>query len=282
MLIEPAQRLGEVFLEADTVARLDTGKVDAAMAHQVADHVAAQLVVGVQAITAVHRQQALIEPRVVLGKLLDALAVAIADLADRGYAETDQVTVGKGRVTLEVALQGAVGAGQGQLVIRQGEVVHADIHIAGGSQAADGQLQQLHLALGRRHVFTTDQALRTHQLRQVRVAVSGDAVRAQGDDLAQGHVEAGHGLQRQAVDQVDTHRLELGRTGGGDQGVDLLLALLAIDCGLHVRVEVLHAEAQAVETELAQVFDLFSADGARVDLDGELVLVAVIQIERLM
>ena len=116
----------------------------------------------------------------------------------------------------------------------------------------------------------------------MRIAVGGDAIRAQGNDLAQGHVETGHGLQRQAVDQVDTHRLEFGLTGGGDQGVDLLFTLLTIDRRLHIRVEVLHAETQAIETELAQVFDLFGADGAGVNLNGELVLVAVIQVERLV
>src|SRR5690606_9935165 len=113
-------------------------------------------------------------------------------LADGGNAQADQVGVGVGRVALEVALQGAVGAGQGQLVIRQSEVVHADVHVAGGGQTLDGQLQQLHLALGRRHVLRTDQALGAHALGQVRVAVGGDAVRAQGDDLAQGGVEAVH------------------------------------------------------------------------------------------
>ncbi len=161
-------------------------------------------------------------------------------------------------------------------------MVHADVDVASRGQALNGQLQQFQFALGRRHVLGANQLLRAHQIRQVRVAVRGDAVRADVDDLAQRGIEAGDGLQGQAVDQVDADRLEAGITGGLDQFAGLLFGLDAVDCDLHLLVEVLHTEAQAVEAELAQAVDLLGGDGARVHLKGELVAVAVIHVERLM
>ncbi len=114
------------------------------------------------------------------------------------------------------------------------------------------------------------------------IAVSGDAVRTNVDDLVQRGVEAGDRLQRQAVDQVDADGLELCVAGGLDQLAGLLLGLDAIDGDLHLLVEILHAEAQAVEAQLAQAVDLLGRDGARVHFQRELVVVAVIHVERLM
>ena len=50
-----------------------------------------------------------------------------------------------GGVALEVALQPAFLLGDGQLVIRQGEVVHADVTVAGLGQLLDGGLQHQQL-----------------------------------------------------------------------------------------------------------------------------------------
>ena len=158
-------------------------------------------------------------------------------------------------------------------------MVHADIDVARRGQAADGQLQQFELALRRRHVFAADQPLRANPLGQVGIAVGGDAIGAQGDDLAEGGVEAGHGLQRQAVDQVHGDRLELRLAGRLHQVEDLLLALHAVDRFLHLLVEILHAEAQAVEALRAQLGDALAADGARVDFDGKLVGVTLVEVE---
>src|SRR5690606_7416091 len=69
---------------------------------------------------------------------------------------------------------------------------------------------------------------------------------------------------------------------GGDQGRDLFLALYAVYRRLHVRIEVLHAKAQAIEAQRTQVVDTLGIDGARIDLDGKLVGVAVIHVERLV
>ncbi len=95
----------------------DLPVIDTPMTHQRDDHIAAQPIVVTQLVATVHRQHAVVQSRVVLRELLDVLAVAVGDLADGGNAQPDQVAVGMGGVALEVALQGTVGAGQGQLVL---------------------------------------------------------------------------------------------------------------------------------------------------------------------
>ena len=252
------------------MGRLDLGELDAPVAHQGVDHVAAQHVVGVQAVAAHHRQPATFEPRLILGRFLDVLTVAVADLADRGDAKADKIAVRMGGVTLEVALQSAIFPGQRQLIIRQREVIHADVDIAGFGQAPNGQLEKLELALRRRHVFRADQPLGLEQLRQVGIAVGGDAVGPQGDDLAQGGVEAGHRLQRQAIDQVNADRLEPRIPGSAHQLDHLGLALNTIDRLLNPGVEVLDAKTQAIEAQPMQLMNLLRRDGARVDLQREL------------
>src|SRR5690606_26565237 len=92
--------------------------------------------------------------------------------------------------------------------------------------------------------------------------------------------EALDGLQRQPVDEVDAHRAVARLAGRLDELPHLLDALDAVDRELDPRVEVLHAEAQAVEAEPAEEADAVGTDGARVDLDGELVPVAVVERER--
>ncbi len=88
-------------------------------------------------------------------------------------------------------------------------------------------------------------------------------------------------MQRQAVDQVDADRLEFGRSRRLHQFAGLLLGLDAIDSDLHLLVEILHAETQAVEAQLAQFVNLLGRDGAGVDFQRKLVAVAVVHVERL-
>jgi len=68
---------------------------------------------------------------------------------------------------------------------------------------------------------------------------------------------------------------------GVEHGEGFLRRLDAVDGLLHHRVEVLHAEAHAVETELAQQPDRGGIGLARVDLDRVLALVVIAQGEAL-
>ena len=122
-------------------------------------------------------------------------------------------------------MQPALALGDGEFVIRLGEVVHADVNVAGFGQAADAELQQLQLGIGRGHVATVDAALRLEQPGQVRIAVQRDAVGRDIQHLLERAVEADHVLLGQAVDQVHADRLEAGGTRRVDDEPGLLRSL---------------------------------------------------------
>jgi len=54
-----------------------------------------------------------------------------------------------GGVALEVSLQGAILLGDGQFIIRLGEMVHTNINITGACQVFDSVLQQGKFVIGR-------------------------------------------------------------------------------------------------------------------------------------
>ena len=139
---------------SDVVAALQRGHRDLALAHQLLDQVGAQLVVLAQAHAAEHRQAAGVDRRFPAGQVARVLAEAVADMADRADAQADQVAVGVGGVAHEVAMQAAARLRLRQVVVGQGEVVHADVDVAGGGELLDRQLQQRQLGLGvRQQVF---------------------------------------------------------------------------------------------------------------------------------
>src|SRR3546814_14139068 len=61
-------------------------------------------------------------------------------------------------------------------------------------------------------------------------------------------------------------------TTGLDHRHGVFNALDAVDRFLHIGIEILHAEAGAVETDPCQRMDIVRADRARVDLDRKIAL----------
>ena len=58
------------------------------------------------------------------------LCITVTDHTNGSHPHTDQITVTVCRVALEVAPERAVALCDGELIIRFGEVIHADIDIA--------------------------------------------------------------------------------------------------------------------------------------------------------
>src|SRR3972149_8042088 len=99
------------------------------------------------------------------------------------------------------------------------------------------------------------------------VIVDRDAVRVGGDHPIEGVFETYQRLLRQTVDQVDIHRSEIVASRRVDYFQGLGLVLDAVHRTPHLRIEVLYAEAPAIETVLAQAGDISRISGARVELD---------------
>ena len=86
--------------------------------------------------------------------------------------------------------------------------------------------------------------------------------------MSDGGLDAVERLVRQAVNQVDADGFEAGFAGGFDDVAGFFHALDAVDGCLHFGVEVLDADAHAVEAEAAEVVHGVAADFAGVDFDG--------------
>ncbi len=182
-----------------------------------------------------------------------------------------------GGVALEVTLERAFLLGDGQFVIGQGEVVHADVAVAGNGQLLDGGVQHVQLGRCTGQLPGFDAPLRHEPFRQVGVVEDRQAIGLQADHFLNGAGEPFGRLARQSVDQVQVHRAELQGASRLDQGPRLLQALQAVDGALHGRVQVLHAEADTIEAQLTQQAHGRPVRLARVDFDA---IVAGIVIEQ--
>ena len=141
------------------------------MAGQGLDHGAPHQVVGGDFDAAHHRQQTVVEPIVILFQCAHVLAVGGADFSDRGHAQPDQVAIAVGRIALEIAVQPPLSLRHRQIVVRLGEVVHADIDVARSEQRFDRIDHELQLYLRLRHVGIENAPLRLEYRRQMRIVV---------------------------------------------------------------------------------------------------------------
>ena len=170
-LRQPGHFWPKVRGEINLPIALDMSEQHFALAHDGHDDGTADLVVARELQAALHGELALLEQLAVVFQRLGVLAVAVADAADGRYAQSDQVMVGAGAVALKVSLQLPVLLGLGQIVIGQGEVIHANVHIARLAEVLQGQRQQVNLVVARRKGVRVDTALRLEALGQVGVGI---------------------------------------------------------------------------------------------------------------
>ena len=95
-------------------------------------------------------------------------------------------------------------------------------------------------------------------------------MRPQLGPLGDGALERLGRLHWQAGDQVGIDGLETQGLGLAHQRLHTFKRLHAVHGGLRRRVEVLDAEADAIEAQSRQVLQTLWVGGARVDLDGDL------------
>jgi len=177
-----------------------------------------------------------------------------------------------GGVAHEIAVQAAARLRLGQIILGQREVIHADVDIAGLGELLDRQRQQRQLLLGARQIFGLELALRLEHLRQMRIAIDRQPIRAHRDHRVECLGETGVGLFGQAINQIDVYRAHAAVAAGLDHRQRVLDALDAVDRLLHIGIEILHPEAGAVEADACQCMDVGRADRARVDFNRKIAL----------
>ena len=138
----------------------------------------------------------------------------------------------------------------GELVAGLGEMVHADVEVAGFDeleQAGAENFEFFH-AFGK---MRGEGALLFFQPGDVRVAEESDAIGSEIEDLVDGVGEAVGRLVGKAVNQVDVDAVEAEFARGEEQVAGHFEWLNAVDGLLYVGVEILDAHAEAIEAELA-------------------------------
>src|SRR4029079_4286522 len=113
----------------------------------------------------------------------------------------------------------------------------------------------------------------------MRVAVNRQAIRSAREHRVERARESGDRLLRQAVDQIDIDRTEAVGSARVDGAPRFFYALHAVHRALHFRIEVLHAQARAVEPDARVLSYVACLDLARIKLDREIALGAAAESE---
>src|SRR5262245_7410326 len=147
-------------------------------------------------------------------------------------------------------------------------MVHADVFIAGRRQPVNRIKEQLNFLGLRRQIFF-ETSLLMLQNGDVRVAEDGHAVRVQLEDEVERLLKRRPGLLRQTIDQIGIDTLESQRAGIVKQLACVPVRLDSTDCQLDIRIEVLDAHAQAIESEGTQQLKVLGSRNSWIDLNRE-------------
>ena len=242
---------GKVLFCIDFKCVTDGIEVKAQVAHDVRNDVAADMVVRIQGDAAQDGQTAGIKRLIVAAARFFVLAVVVIEHGNGAGAEADEIALAVGGVALEVAVESAVFLVLHEAVVGFGEVIKADEVVAGLCQARDAHVKDVEFFGGGGHVGGVHLFLCAEELRQVSVVEECKAIGGEVDDGVNGVRKAGARLQGQAVDEVYGEGVvaECARVSG--EGEDVGEGLNAVDGALYVGVDVLYAEAYAVEAHVA-------------------------------
>ena len=177
------------------------------MAEEAADYCAAEAVVFGEVIAAHGGDAAFVDSAFPGRNVALILGVGVLDAADGGDAHAVEVGAGFGGVALEIAVEGAVLLRDGEFVAGFGEVVHADVEVAGFEEFEEAGAEDFEFL----HAFgemAFEGVLLFFEPGDVGVAEEGDAVGSEREDLVDGVGEGFGGLIGEAVDEVDVDAIE--------------------------------------------------------------------------
>src|ERR1700694_2859913 len=237
------------------------------MTQQAADDGAAQAIL-VRKLIAAHGSEATFGDGLFPGRNIPViLRIGVLNAADGGDAHAVEVGACLGGVALKIAVQRAILLGNGKLVARLREVVHADVEIAGVEKLEQAHAEDFKFL----HTFremSGEGALLFLQPRHVRVAKEGNAIGSESKNLIHRVGKSVRRLVGKTVNQIDVNAIEAEFARGEEQVARHFVRLNAMHRLLHIGVEILNATAKTVEAELAQSFEMLAGGHARVDLDA--------------
>src|SRR5216684_1781631 len=239
------------------------------MTQQAADDGAAQTIL-VRKLIAAHGSEAPFGHGLFPGRnIAEILGVGALNAADGGDAHAVEVGARFGGVALKIAVERAVLLGDGELVAGLGEMVHADVEIAGLEKFEQAHAEDFEFF----HAFREmrgEGALLFLQPRHVCVAEESYAVRGESENLIHGVGESDCRLVGKAVNQIDVDAIKAKIARGEEQVARHFVRLDAVHRLLHFGMEVLNAHAETVEAEFVQRFEMLARGYTGVDFDPNL------------
>ena len=163
---------------------LDGALVQPHIAHEPHDHIFPNVVVGDHAIARMGRRSARFDRGIVFGELFGVLLVALGEITNGGHAKSVQITARLGRIALEIALQGAVALGHGELIRSLREVIHPNIPISGRGQLFRRGNEHIDLLFHRGQCLLGDDLLMRLQPRDMGVMKDCQTIGVKQQNLA--------------------------------------------------------------------------------------------------
>ena len=178
--------------------------------------------------------------------------------ADGGRAEADQVHSFVGRVALEIAVQSSFALALGKRIAGAREVIEPDVPIArAGEHVRGGAALRKSLVAAGQRLFRNEFLVTLHPW-HVGVAEQRDPVGPECERALGRIGDGGHSLMRQPVHQIEIDMDDAGLTQSIGGACGLPEALPAADRFLHARLEILHAEAGAIDAHIGQRGDVLA------------------------
>ncbi|MPL74108.1 hypothetical protein SDC9_19918 [bioreactor metagenome] len=246
------------------------GRRDAEVAHQRLDQPRAHLVLAGEDMAARGGEMPVANRAGMRPGGRGVLRIALREARDRGGPHADECLGEVIGIALEIAPQPARLLRNREPVGRQGEMVDADLVIAVGDEELARDLEEFQPLLRRRQVVRGDHRLPPRHPRHMGIAVKRHPVRTERQQLLHRFRDLRRRLVRQAVEDVGVQAGDAAVADHVDGGLRHLVALLAADHLLDLRVEILHPDRGAVEPAFRERIHPRGVDLVRVDLDREL------------
>src|SRR5689334_18482874 len=164
-------------------------------------------------------------------------------------------------------MQRTGNCGSPQRVALQGEMVHADLDIAGFLQQAATEFIECALFVTQRQIRLREMTLPGLYPGHMRIAVEGNSIRSQSLYRVYRLRDAAVSLERESIDQVVINRVESDCARGFGNETHLGFGLNPIHRLLHARFEILNSETEAAEAEAIEYVELVFLGHAGIGFD---------------
>ena len=260
----------EIGFEVDAEHLFDLFDIEFEVAHEIHDHRFSDTVVFAQLHTPPERQFSGIDRHLVLGQIFVVLCVVVLPLPDAGQADAKQIDTAACRIALKVAVQFPFLDRLEKLVVRLGEVVHANHFVAMVREEIDRVLENCEFDIRAGNRRFVQFAHRLLEPWHMGIVEDRQTIRIERIGQFECLFKTLERLIRQPVDQVDVDALDVVFPGQIDRLLRDVVGLDTVNRLLDDRFEILDTETDTVETVFFEHLHLIFIEETGVDFAAHL------------